>query len=329
MDNQISENQYNEAVKLHHEIISNGTIAAQALYEMCKNLKRMRDEQLYKHLGYEDFETYCVDKANIKKRQAYNYIKTVEELGNNFLQSNTNIGITKLELLTHVPALDRDEFMDNNNVTEMSVSELEKQIEKLKQDNYMKGEQISLLENEQAKGKDDSEALKKLKIEAEKLKQENEELKNRPIEVAVSEPDKDYLKKLEDEIIKIKEQSDLKLKKAVKAEQKKSDDAIKTAIKEKQAEFEAKISEYENAIAKQNENLSEAVKKQMELDERLKNAKKDNSAKFRIYFDQLNNVIENCCDALAEIDDLNTQKKFANALKTVGENLFEETEKYI
>ena len=34
MDNQISENQYNEAVKLHHEIISNGTIAAQALYEI-------------------------------------------------------------------------------------------------------------------------------------------------------------------------------------------------------------------------------------------------------------------------------------------------------
>ena len=137
---------YQEALKLHQEIMANGAIAAQALYEMCRGLKRMRDEKLYVSLGYDDFDTYCVEKANFKKRQAHNYITAYEQLGKEFLQSNAQLGITKLELLTHVPALDRSEFMENNDVSELSVSELKKRIEELEYENGLKGEQISMLQ---------------------------------------------------------------------------------------------------------------------------------------------------------------------------------------
>ena len=169
--NEVTET-YQEALKLHQEIMANGAIAAQALYEMCRGLKRMRDEKLYTQLGYEDFDTYCVEKANFKKRQAHNYITAYEQLGKEFLQSNAQLGITKLELLTHVPALDRSEFMENNDVSELSVSELKKRIEELEYENGLKGEQLSMLQEQVDSTPYNSDEVENLKAEIERLKSE-------------------------------------------------------------------------------------------------------------------------------------------------------------
>lgn len=68
---------YEEAFRTHQRIMANGTIAAQALFEVCKDLKHMRDEKLYAALGYENFEDYCEQMAGIKSRMAYNYITEV------------------------------------------------------------------------------------------------------------------------------------------------------------------------------------------------------------------------------------------------------------
>ena len=94
----LSEEQ-NEALNLHYEIIAKGNLAASAMVDFCQNLKRMRDERKYLLLGHETFEEYVEQDVGIKQRQAYTYISALESLGEKYLQSNANLGISKLGML--------------------------------------------------------------------------------------------------------------------------------------------------------------------------------------------------------------------------------------
>lgn len=136
--------EFQGAMELHTRIITSGNIAATALLDMCKSLKQMRDRRQYIHLGYNTFEGYCEQMANIKARQAYTYISTIERLGESVLQSNAGLGITKLELLAQLPEDKRDEVADA--AAEMSTRELKEKIAELTRAQ----EQISMLENQLA-----------------------------------------------------------------------------------------------------------------------------------------------------------------------------------
>lgn len=136
--------EFQGAMELHTRIITSGNIAATAMVEMCKNLKQMRDRRQYIHLGYNTFEGYCEQMANIKARQAYTYISTIERLGESVLQSNAGLGITKLELLAQLPEDKREEVADA--AAEMSTRELKEKIAELTRAQ----EQISMLENQLA-----------------------------------------------------------------------------------------------------------------------------------------------------------------------------------
>ena len=100
--------------------------AASAMVSLCESLKRMRDTKGYESLGFKNFEDYTEKACGIKKRQAYNYIQTYERLGGSFLQSNAQLGITKLQLLTEVCAVDRYDFVEDNDLENMSVTEVKK-----------------------------------------------------------------------------------------------------------------------------------------------------------------------------------------------------------
>lgn len=117
---------YTQAVSLHRDILANAQLAAESLVELGKCLKEMRDRKLFHALGHATFEDYTVQMAGIKQRQAYTYITAYEKLGASFLQSNAKLGITKLQLLEEIPALEREEFMRENGIAEISVSELKK-----------------------------------------------------------------------------------------------------------------------------------------------------------------------------------------------------------
>jgi len=130
------------AMQIHQNIIINGGIAANALCEMCRNLKIMRDEKLYETLGYKDFDTYSDKMAGIRARQAYTYISTFENLGEGVLQSTANIGITKLSLIAQLPPAERAEAIENRDeVAGMTVAEVKELVAKAKH----QGEQLSLL----------------------------------------------------------------------------------------------------------------------------------------------------------------------------------------
>lgn len=167
-----------KALKCHSEIVSNCEVAQSALLNICKNLKTIRDEELYKELGFNSFGEYVEKNGDyeFKERQAYNYISTYEQLGAKVIKENSQAGITKLNLLVQIPAYERAEILENNDLANISVSELKK----LKDELVEKGEQISLLEEQTADNEKEANAaqdeLKKLQDRTQQLLEEKLEL---------------------------------------------------------------------------------------------------------------------------------------------------------
>lgn len=320
--------EYTEALTLHQQIIINGTIAANALYEMCRCLKQMRDDKLYTALGYDDFGAYCEEKANIKARQAYSYIKTYEDLGKDFLQSNANLGITKLELLTHVNPLDRAEFMENTDVGEMSVSELKAEIDRLQRENGEKGEQLSMLEErvQEADSKAEQmtelmDALNEMTDKNNSLENELEELRNAPKEVAVAEPDPEEINKRVSEALA---KNDKKHKKEV------------TALEAKIKEYESSAANIKDGYEKKLQALSEKLDSEKTaaddrikaLEEQIKTAGEADAAliEFKFYFNEVQETLKKFVGVLGRVEDTEKREKFRGAAeKFIGMMLEELT----
>lgn len=306
---------YQRAVRLHAEIMANAEIAANSLTEMCKDLKIMRDEKLYIELGYESFEEYSEQKAGIKSRQAYTYIATYEKLGKDFLQSNANLGITKLEMISQIPFYEKDNFLEKNDVEEMSTRELKEAVEKITK----QGEQIDMLNNDLEKLCDEKmdlvterDALKRQAAELEKIKAERDkaleeknkadgkaiklekeikELKDKPVDVAVSEPSPEQLEEIRAEA-KQKAYDEIR-ERMVEAEKE-----SKKALAEKAAEIER---------------LKELAEESEKLKEKLKAANNDKVQEFKIYFADAQDRLTKLFDILQEIDDQGIRIKLGGA----------------
>jgi hypothetical protein len=146
-----------EAVMLTERIKANGRLAVTAVCDIGKDLRRMKVENLFTHLGYENFEDYAKKEFDLERRQAYLYISVYEKLGEEFVQANARLGITRLAELSQMNPEDRQELMESTDVEKMSTRELKALVESYKN----QGEQLSMLEDENAKLKEESELDRK------------------------------------------------------------------------------------------------------------------------------------------------------------------------
>lgn len=228
-----------KAISLHKKILANGQIAAEALVELAKNLKEMRDSKLYIELGHESFDDYCEKSAHIRQRQAYKFIKALEEFGEQKLLENSGLGITKLAALATLCEEDREAIMSSENVQGLSSRELEEKIAELKK----RCEQLTF----EIESREETAEEVKARLETEKrelaeriaiLETENKSLKNRPAEVkaAASKEEIDKIKTtLADEMEEIKEREIKKYKsdkKNAEREKAKSDEKVKALEKQ-------------------------------------------------------------------------------------------------
>ena len=216
------------AIQITERIRANGRTAVNAVCAIGEDLRTMKIDGLYTELGYEDFESYAEKEFALKRRQAYQYISVYEKLGKEFVQSNAQLGITKLALLATANPEDRAEVMESGDVGGMTTRELEELLDKYKQ----QGEQLSLLQEENTK-----------------LEAKVEELENAPkdVQVATKEipvPDKEteeQLRKKTQELIFAnadKESAEKKLR-AVEAEL----NMTKGSYARLQAEIQKEVSE--------------------------------------------------------------------------------------
>lgn len=129
--------QYTEAYNLNVKIHTSMQAIQQNLYDMCNALKRMRDGKLYKELGYQNFEDYCENGAGIVRRHAYRFISILENLPADFVTSMSQIGMTKLALLTALTDDQREELTQTVDLESTTVRELREQIAALKEESEL------------------------------------------------------------------------------------------------------------------------------------------------------------------------------------------------
>ena len=130
--------QYKTAAELNQKIIFTAQMAQQNLFDMCVMLKQMRDEKLYRELGYTSFEDYCENEIGITRRQGQKYSKIGEMYSTENGKSTShfkNIGTEKLYLLASLSESQQEEIQQNVNVEDISVRKLKEEIAKLKEDN--------------------------------------------------------------------------------------------------------------------------------------------------------------------------------------------------
>ena len=296
------------ALETHNAIISSLENAANALVSLCRNLKHMRDTKGFTALGFEKFEDYTETACNIKKRQAYNYIQSYERLGSDFMQSNAQLGITKLLLLTEVCAVDRADFVEENDLEGMSVAE----VKKLVAQNNDRGEQIDLLEERL------SSALDEIK-----------ELKDRPVDVAVEQPSETDIKKLVDKRTAEMQTEFAEKEKALKADYKQKLSAAKQKAQEKadaekqKAVAEARSSaineakeEFKSKLEKAEQERAEAMKQAEQMAAKLdKNADAD-LVTASLYFTEAQKQLDNFFNSVKKIEASNPER--AEKLKAVA-----------
>ena len=297
------------ALETHNAIISSLENAANALVSLCRNLKHMRDTKGFTALGFEKFEDYTENACNIKKRQAYNYIQSYERLGSDFLQSNAQLGITKLLLLTEVCAVDRADFVEENDLEGMSVAE----VKKLVAQNNDRGEQIDLLEERL------SSALDEIK-----------ELKDRPMDVAVEQPSEADIKKLVDKRTAEMQTEFAEKEKALKADYKQKLSAAKQKAQERadaekqKAVAEARSSaineakeEFKSKLEKAEQERAEAMKQAEQMAAKLdKNADAD-LVTASLYFTEAQKHLDNFFASVKKIEASNPER--AEKLKAVAQ----------
>lgn len=305
-----------EAEYLHYEILRNGNDAAEAMCSLAHNLKKMRDERLYEELGFDSFEDYTEKAVGLKKSQAYDYIKALETLGEDVFRSTGRLGITKVKVLCVFSPAQAEQFVQENNVDEMTVKELKAKVEELTK----QGEQLTLDLND-AKNSSEEE-LQKLRDEIydlevinEKLEDENKDLKNKPTEVAVREPSEEekaaYSKVAVDEVTKDYKKKLADAEKKHAAELKKvKDEAMQIAREE---------------ASKENSQLADEITKvkqhSAELKKQLKLTASPEITRFSFYFEAVQNDVNKLLEALSKISDENTVKKLKENLCHFADNM--------
>lgn len=338
-----------QAMALHYEIKSSLAAAANAMVDFCRQLKAMRDGKLYIHIGFDSFENYVEKAHSIHQRQRYNYIQTYEKLGARLMEENADIGITKLQLLTKVSAIHRDEFLEENDLANITVAELEKLIEEKKG----LSEQVSFF---QRASKDKEEIAAERDALLEKVKQLNEELEDKdqamfaPVETAgidselaekiraeakaeaetehlrqIKELNGEYERRLSDAVKKEKEKASKKLEKEragfEKEKQAAADRAAEQAREKLEAEFMEKNKDALSALTAEQEKTA-ALEKKLAL------AGNKNTVKFSILFSSVQDTIaelEDLIDTISETDR-ETAAKFNNALQRLFRSKIESEE---
>lgn len=193
--------EYMKACDLDRRIKVSAQLAQQSLYEMCMNIKEMRDSRLYKELGYSEFNDYCKKELEFTDRQAYKFISIADNLSADLVNSSSLIGVTKLSLLAQLDEPTRTEIIESTDLESTTVRELKGKIKSLTEQAEEACERADRLEKSENKAwgeasrfKTDSE-MKSEKIT--QLEAEIKELESRPVEVAVSHEEENLRKAMQ------------------------------------------------------------------------------------------------------------------------------------
>lgn len=276
-----------EFLSCHNQIMNCGRNIVDSIVELSKNLKRMRDEKLYLEADLDSFEEYAEKICGLKRSQAYSYIQVLERLGEDFVQSTGQIGITKLTMISSLSDEKKEALINSTDVESATVKELKNKIDSLQSD---------------IDDKDDELESQRTKVE---------ELKKQIAE----------LEKAKSEIVQSTGQTSEKIQSTGQNEKKivQSTGQI--------AELEKKINELKEKLKLSDEKLkasAEQLKINSDTIGRLKKEKDLNSnsqlVEFKYLFNDLQAIVSKIENILPQLPE-DKQQGCMNALKKVGERI--------
>lgn len=123
-----------EFLNIHNSIIYYGSNVCMNLVQMSKQLNIMKDSERYLEAGFDTFENYVEDALGLKRSQVYNYLKVAKTYSNEFLLNNSNVGITKLLVLSELEEPVVEKVVETINVEDTKVNDLKELVKSLKKE---------------------------------------------------------------------------------------------------------------------------------------------------------------------------------------------------
>lgn len=278
-----------------------------------------RLQEAKEKIGHGNFKNWCQENLNYSQSTAERFMRLNAEYGgeDGLLSKSSTLqifSITKALSLLKVPEEERETFIEEHKVEDMTTRELEEEIKRLKIEKEEAEEEAESLRT----GREDAEAeVNKMSREVEDLKRQLQEAEKNAVDTA----EIDILKeKLEKEKTKAKEAQE-KLKKEKAARQTEIDAAIEKKQEELQKEAETKAGKVlqkaeEERKGLQNEN--EALKR------KLANAGNESVVKFKVLVDQLQNIFDQAGQCILIEQDAERAHKMNAALRQVVDKMKEE-----
>lgn len=123
------------ASETHEKAIAYFKVAEQYGYKFIMEVKKIRDERLYKELGFTSFDTYCESAWKTVRRSMDERIQIADSFGNqqDFESTYSHLGHSKSLMLARMEPEIRQQIESTVNVDETTVKQLSKLEKDLKQ----------------------------------------------------------------------------------------------------------------------------------------------------------------------------------------------------
>ena len=114
-------------------IKSNESLVGMGLWSIGNELRIIKNSKSYQEKGYNDFEEYSKNELNYSRRHVYNFICIAEKYSVQSIAQIGDFGFNKLLSLARLPEPERNDFIEQNNVNEMTSRELQAAIKAKKE----------------------------------------------------------------------------------------------------------------------------------------------------------------------------------------------------
>jgi hypothetical protein len=282
-------------------------------------------------VGHGNWTKWLEEEVDYSQRTAQNLMKIYEEYGPQMLknpnsQSIANLGYTQAVAMLKLDFEERENFVLENNVDEMTIKQLEEAIKekaeilKQKEDIQLQLEMYTNKEAESEKAK--IEAEQKIKQFEEEIRIKNEEAEQLKVLIRENTQVNDFKEYDPAQVQQL--QDDVELKKAEIDKLAAETKELKRKLKEKQAE-KPEVVEVEKIV----EVVPEGLKKELEelkdklATTNLKLNASDNVAKFKSTFGVLVNLFNDMINTLDQIkeEDIEQYSKYKEAVNKLLERL--------
>jgi hypothetical protein len=178
MDTQVSSERKKMAIELTSNIVVKYEIARKCIFEIARDLTRVKEERLFIEMGVGSFDEYCQKVAGFGDRQGRNFINIYKRFSEEEINEYKHLGSTKMAYMAELDDTDLGELMATHDLESVTTRELRKLVDEYKN----KYEQITLLLDEEKSKNAESTSLESqvedLRKQLEAAHQANEDMES-------------------------------------------------------------------------------------------------------------------------------------------------------